>query len=226
MLDITPIRLIAGSHSDTGKTGSGCFMNVIAYLNGEPQITDASPCVCAVVRPLAIWLNDFGLGPRFTPTQRAANSDRLLPFVLRAQGSATDDAAERSRRAYLALDFAREMKDIAADAAADAADAAADARWSAAASRSAAEAADAAAADAAAADAADAARWSAAASRSAAEAADAADAAAADARHQRIFDAGIRFLGAALPPADAPTQETIERSQRLVEMCRKTGACV
>ena len=47
---IAPIKLLAGTHEDTAKTGSGCFMNVIAYLNGEPQITDQSPCVCVTVR--------------------------------------------------------------------------------------------------------------------------------------------------------------------------------
>ena len=34
-LPIEPIRLLAGSHADTGTTGKGCFMNVVAYLNGE-----------------------------------------------------------------------------------------------------------------------------------------------------------------------------------------------
>ena len=82
-MNIEPIRLLQGMHDDTATTGHGCFMNVIAYLNGESQITDNSPCVCVTVRHLSIQLNDLG-----TDEQRL----RLLPFVLRAMGSATKDA--------------------------------------------------------------------------------------------------------------------------------------
>ena len=109
-LPIEPIRLLAGSHADTGTTGKGCFMNVVAYLNGEQQITDKSPCVCVVVRPIVIWLNDFGLSNRFSQTQRLDNSNHLLQFVERAMGSATTDPAELSRRAWLAVGFAKEMQ--------------------------------------------------------------------------------------------------------------------
>ena len=81
-MNIAPIKLLSGHHKDTATTGSGCFMNVVAYLNGESQITDDSPCVCITVRPLARRLNDYS-----TYEQR----QRLLPFVLRAMGSATED---------------------------------------------------------------------------------------------------------------------------------------
>ena len=92
-MNIEPIKLLSGSHADTAQTGHGCFMNVIAYLNGEPQITDQSPCVCVYVRPLAIRLNDCGTGEQ---------RQRLLPFVMRAMGSATEDkAVMASRRARL-----------------------------------------------------------------------------------------------------------------------------
>jgi hypothetical protein len=182
-LPIQPIKLLKGSHDDTGKTGSGCFMNVIAYLNGEPVITDQSECVCVVVRPLAIWLNDFA---------DDAQRQQLLPFIERAMGSATRDKTELVRRAWLAVDFANEMKEIAAYAAARAAHAA----------RAAAYAAAARAADAAAYAAADAAAYAVAAAADAADAAAAAAAAAADAAaRKRIFEAGIRFLDAALPKA-------------------------
>lgn len=102
---IEPIKLLQGSHVDTAQTGSGCFMNVIAYLNGEPQITDHSECVCFVVRPIVIWFNDFLL-----------DSERhiLIPFIERAMGSRTTDRAEIERRAKLAADMAKCMSTVAA----------------------------------------------------------------------------------------------------------------
>ena len=105
---IKPIKLLSGSHSSTGETGQGCFMNVIAYLNGEPQITDQSPCVCAAIRPIAIAFNDF-----------LNNDDRavMLPYIERAMGSATTDMAEMSRRAWLAVDLANTCRDIASNSA-------------------------------------------------------------------------------------------------------------
>jgi hypothetical protein len=109
---IEPIKLLAGSHADTAKTGSGCFMNVISYLNGEPQITDQSACVCVTVRKIAIWLNDF---------LRDDERHEMIPFIERAMGSATDDRDEMNRRLKLMVTFAERQRDIAAAAAADAA---------------------------------------------------------------------------------------------------------
>ena len=154
---IKPIQLLEGTHEETAQTGQGCFMNVIAYLNGEPQITDQSPCVCEVVRPLAIWLNDF---------MRDDERQQLIPYIHRAMGSKTDDKDELSQRAWLAVDFANEMKEIAANAAAPA---------------------------------------------------DAAYAASAAAARQTIIAEGLRFLDAALPAADVPTQCLIDRAQTLVD---------
>src|SRR5690242_6083131 len=96
---VKPIKLLAGSHPDIAHTAQGCFMNVIAYLNGEPEITDYSPCVCVVVRPIAIWINDYLL-----------DSERhvLLPYVERAMGSATLDRRELLRRTRLAVEMAYE----------------------------------------------------------------------------------------------------------------------
>ena len=102
---IKPITLLYGSHSDTGETGRGCVMNVIAYLNGEPQITDKSPCVCVTVRPLMIYLND-ALSDAYRP--------RLLPYIERAMGSVTDDVPEMRRRLALIVDLARSMTKYAA----------------------------------------------------------------------------------------------------------------
>ena len=124
LLNIQPIKLLSGSHADTGQTGQGCFMNVIAYLNGEAQITDQSACVCVTVRPIAIWLNDY---------LKDGERQMLLPYIERAMGSATDDQAELSRRAWLAVDMANTMRDIAdsAASAASAAASAASAAWAA-----------------------------------------------------------------------------------------------
>jgi hypothetical protein len=90
LLDIIrPITLLSGTHSDTAKTGSGCFMNVVAYLNGEAQITDKSPCVCRSIRRVAIWFNDF-----LEDDERF----RLLPYVQRAMGTESRDEQVKLHR--------------------------------------------------------------------------------------------------------------------------------
>jgi hypothetical protein len=98
---IKPIKLLSGSHSDTGQTGQGCFMNVIAYLNGEKQITDRSPCVCGIARPLIIQRNDF-----LNDSER----QEMLPYIERAMGSATDDKVEIKRRLDLLIVHGRQME--------------------------------------------------------------------------------------------------------------------
>jgi len=104
-----PIKLLKGSHANTGQTGLGCFMNVIAYLNGEPQITDESPCVCVTVRPIAVWLNDY---------MNDHERPQLLPFITRAMGSATMDKDTLVRRARLCADYAQRRAASAVSAAA------------------------------------------------------------------------------------------------------------
>ena len=99
-MNIEPIKLLKGSHKDTGQTGLGCFMNVIAYLNGEPQITDESPCVCVTVRTIAVWLNDY-----MTDEERP----QLLPFITRAMGSATEDKDTLVRRTSLCADYVERL---------------------------------------------------------------------------------------------------------------------
>ena len=206
LLDVfKPIKLLSGSHADTGKTGQGCFMNVIAYLNGEPQITDQSTCVCVVVRPVAIWINDY-----LTDSERHI----LLPYVERAMGSATCDQKELSRRAQRAVKMAEEMRDIAdADAtaayAADAANAAADA----------AKAANAANASTyaikASTSAGRAATYAAKACDYAADACTCApDAAYATAR-KSIIDSCLRFLDDCLPKVETVGKKTVERARAL-----------
>jgi len=187
---IEPIKLLKGSHSDTAQTGRGCFMNVVAFLNGEAQITDQSPCVCAYIRPLAIWLNDY-----LRDDERA----QLVPFVERAMGSATSDEKTMAARRALVVELANDMAAIAKWHAADAADAADDAADA---------AADAAAAYAyaAAADAADA----------AARAARAAATRAAYAESRKeIIRCVIGFLDAALSQAEQPSACALERAETL-----------
>jgi hypothetical protein len=86
---IKPIRLIRGSCSHTAKTGSGCVMNVIAYLNGDAKITDQSPCVCPSIRRELIIINDF---------LEYEDRQKLIPYIERAMGSVTDDKRELTRR--------------------------------------------------------------------------------------------------------------------------------
>jgi hypothetical protein len=97
MLNIKPIKLLSGTHCDTARTGQGCFMNVIAYLNGDSQITDNSPCVCVTIRPIVIFLNDFA-----DDNQR----QKLLPFVLRAMGTNTNDREVIKTRVAALVEFA------------------------------------------------------------------------------------------------------------------------
>jgi hypothetical protein len=109
-MNIEPIKLLAGSHSNTGETGQGCFMNVIAYLNGEAQITDESECVCFVMRPLSIYANDL-----FNDADR----QKLLPFILRAIGSQTNDKAVIAERLKHVVAFAEKQSKSAAESAAE-----------------------------------------------------------------------------------------------------------
>lgn len=200
LLDVLkPIRLLSGSHADTGQTGQGCFMNVIAYLNGEPQITDRSPCVCVVVRPIAIWINDYLI-----------DSERqiLLPYIERAMSSATRDKAELARRAARAVQLAKEARDIACTvlddgSATDAAHAASEAAR-------------------AATDPATVSTYAARACTYAAKASDYADELSSertggsyfDARH-RIIDSCLHFLDDCLPGVDSVVPVTVERAERL-----------
>ncbi len=97
---IKPITLLSGSHPDTAQTGQGCFMNVVAYLNGEAQITDQSDCVCYVMRPLLIFANDF-----MTSDER----QQLVPFIERAMGSRTDDKEIITKRLAPVVAFANQQ---------------------------------------------------------------------------------------------------------------------
>ncbi len=75
MLNIQPIRLLKGCHPTTGDTGSGCFLNVCSYLQGDKVITDNPTSVNGHLRAPLVILNDL-----LPDVARQA----LLPFVHRA----------------------------------------------------------------------------------------------------------------------------------------------
>lgn len=202
MLNIEPIKLLSGSHVDTAQTGSGCFMNVIAYLNGEPQITDESPCVCRAIRRPAIWINDF-----------LNDSERhlLLPFVQRAMGTATDDEAVLRQRSEIVFEYIRDLAAMAIRFTPNRS-----AAGSAALSLQLAEMAV---------------RHSNAPSKSvallgqlaanAAEYASAASNGAAD--RKALVERSLAFMDAVCPAADAPSRALIERANRLLELATTRG---
>jgi len=220
MLNIEPIKLLSGSHNDTAKTGSGCFMNVIAYLNGEPQITDQSPCVCATIRKIAIWLNDY---------MKDSERHMLLSFVQRAMGTATDDRDVMNRRLDEVVSLANDMALYAAGSAGSAAGSAEyAAEYAAEAAGYAAEAARYAAKYAA--GYAEAARSVAKYARYAAESAGCAARSAGYAAEyaaectlmrKNIIERILKFMDAACPPADVPSQILIDRANELIRIAQE-----
>lgn len=105
---IKPITLLRWSRLDTAQTGQGCFMNVIAYLNGETQITDHPECVCLAVRAIAIVLNDL-----MPDDQR----HRLILFIERVMDTANASKEVLVMRANAAAKFAVICSALAATAA-------------------------------------------------------------------------------------------------------------
>jgi hypothetical protein len=92
MLNIQPIKLLAGCHQHTGQTGQGCFLNVCSYLQGDHVITDKPSSVHAGLRKPIMALNDFA------PSDE--QRQRLVPFVHRAMltGGKEDSALEMGGR--------------------------------------------------------------------------------------------------------------------------------
>ena len=174
-------------------------MNVVSYLNGESQITDESPCVCVTVRPLVIKLNDLG-----TDEQR----QRLLPFVLRAMGSAMRDSKVLDARVARLRKYGEECAELMRNAFVDAS---ASASASADAYVSASTYADA-DADAYAYVYAYAYAYASADAYASAYADADADASAVRAS---LFDAGLRCLDDVLPPAEPANEVVIQRLNTL-----------
>ena len=85
MLNIQPIKLLAGAHEDTFQTGQGCFMNVAAYLNGDLKMSDKSPCVSPIIRNVAIFLNDM---------LNDEDRQRLIPLIPRAMETGMNSDAQ------------------------------------------------------------------------------------------------------------------------------------
>ena len=80
MVQIPAIVLTQGNHEDIERTGHGCIMNVIAYLQGE-AITDHPRGVDEALRMLAVFANDhLEFGPRQT---------LLIPLVARLMNTET-----------------------------------------------------------------------------------------------------------------------------------------
>ena len=202
-MKIEPIKLLRGSHADTGKTGIGCFMNIIAYLNGEPQITDQSECVCITVKRISIFLNDLA-----DDQQR----QRMLPLVLRAMGSRTDDKEEISRRLTLLVEFAKWQALIVAKYA-NAGNASANHALAAAAN-----AANTASFAASASFAANAAAAAASAARATVAAACTASFTEYQNYKNETFDRGMILLDAMLPKAQEADAVVIARTQKLIEL--------
>lgn len=101
---ISPIKLLSGHHGDTGTTGQGCTMDVISYLSGDKIITDHTECVCFVVTPLVIWLQDY-----LTDHKRSL----MIPYIPRLMGSRSYDPAVFVPRAQAVARFANKCSEIA-----------------------------------------------------------------------------------------------------------------
>jgi hypothetical protein len=103
-LNIEPIRLLRGSHEDTGYTGHGCIMNVCSYLNGDTHITDQPKCVDPAVVPLAIITNDV-----LTDEDR----QNLMRFIPAAMESGENASAMRVTRFEALCALQDELQGIA-----------------------------------------------------------------------------------------------------------------
>ena len=56
-----PLRLAEGSHQP--KSGKGCAMNAISYINGDTEVTDFPACSARPLAAFVQWCNDVLAGP-------------------------------------------------------------------------------------------------------------------------------------------------------------------
>jgi hypothetical protein len=91
-----PLRLARGSHHP--GSGKGCAMNVISYINGDPQVTDFPDCSA---RPLSLLVqssNDLLAGPDGYLSPEAS----LLALDLAWQTVGTADVPDTVLHAWVA----------------------------------------------------------------------------------------------------------------------------
>jgi hypothetical protein len=100
VVHIPAIVLMQGDHQDIHRTGHGCIMNVIAYLQGEAP-TDHPQGVDEAFRVLAIFCNDH---LDFEPRQAL-----LIPLVSRLMNTKTSSWHELARRLQRLLKLEREV---------------------------------------------------------------------------------------------------------------------
>jgi len=79
MFQVEAIRLLRGSHKETARTGHGCMMNVVSYLQGDSVITDAPTSVHPFIRAVCVYVNDS--------MDYAERQRDLTPYVLRVMGT-------------------------------------------------------------------------------------------------------------------------------------------
>jgi hypothetical protein len=101
VVNINPIRLVRGGRDDTDKTGEGCIMNVIAYMQGE-RITDTPEGVCEALRILAIYVNDH--------CEDGERQTLLIPLVHRLMNTATANLSVVAKRFNAIWKLANELR--------------------------------------------------------------------------------------------------------------------
>lgn len=77
---IAPIKLTRGPREDCAKTGEGCFLNVVAYLQGEEEPGTSPEGLCPITISATSYFNDI-----LEDYQR----HKLLPYIFRVMKSNT-----------------------------------------------------------------------------------------------------------------------------------------
>ena len=93
-IDLATLKLSSGDHSK--RSDGVCLLEAVAWFAGRPH-TDHPPCVSGV-------LGSFGRA--FNDAIPDDARQRLIPYIPRLVGTATDDLQLELRRAFLAADAA------------------------------------------------------------------------------------------------------------------------